>query len=212
VSILKTIYGALIVAGLFLSVFVIGTAYNVYTNSPVSSVGWVHHTQLVYRELQEVARNIAEAEANKRGYIITGRTNYLDSFNNSRPRIATSTQRIASLTSDNTNQQRRLSSLHDLLDEKYGEMLAAIDARQNRGFDSAAAIVATNTSKRSLDRINAIVVEMMDEEDRLLEIRNAKARADILHLTVAVIFIILRDVAMFNVYHAITHAKIAPTE
>ena len=57
------------------------------------SFGWVEHTNEVLRNISAIESNILEAESGERGFLLTGESSYLDSYNRSQadiPKIARS--------------------------------------------------------------------------------------------------------------------------
>ena len=52
------------------------------------SFGWVEHTNGVLRTVSALERRILEAESGERGYLLTGESGYLDSYNRSQARYS----------------------------------------------------------------------------------------------------------------------------
>ena len=109
-----------------------------------------------------------DLETGQRGYVLTGKEEYLEPYQAGLLTIDPSILRVLSLTSDNLNQQRRLTELRPLLTEKTDELSRTINLRRNVGFDAAQSVVMDDTGKLAMDQIRVVIGEMVAEEQRLL--------------------------------------------
>ena len=73
-----------IAVGLFVAAAV---AFGVNLTRQRDSFGWVEHTNEVLRNISALERSILEAESGERGYLLTGESSYLDSYNRSQAEI-----------------------------------------------------------------------------------------------------------------------------
>jgi len=118
-----------------------------------------------------------EAELAARGYVLTGEEQFLLQFGKARVEAPTQLETIAQLTSDNPEQQAALPALRDLVAQKFDDTSIAVGRRQ-AGQNTLA--IATFVSGRGRDLMNGLVAEirmMESREARLIEQRNAEARA-----------------------------------
>jgi methyl-accepting chemotaxis protein len=142
------------------------------------------HTHLVLEALESEVSQLKDAETGQRGFIITGREEYLEPYRTGSERAGRVVKEIRELTLDNPSQQQRLNSLEPLIATKLGELAQTIQLRrQDGGFEAALKVVLTNTGKQSMDDIRTVVTSMESEERRLLDLRTAAANASAQQLT-----------------------------
>src|ERR1700728_3952889 len=102
---------------------------------------WVRHTHEVLEHLQSLLIAMQGVETSARGYILTGKESYLDTY---RIEIVTSTREeiiVRDLTVDNPNQQRRIPALEKLGAQKIHLAQSVIDIRRMKGLDAAVEVV-----------------------------------------------------------------------
>jgi methyl-accepting chemotaxis protein len=150
---------------------------------------WVDHTQQVLVSLESVLSTMKDAETGQRGYVLTGDENYLEPFRSAQSTIAGEIKKVRTLTKDNANQQRRLDVLEPLIsgrDGKFAALVETIDARKI-GFEAALKIVRTDNGKKIMDDIRKVIDEMKSEEEALLGVRSAEARATAHNATLTIV-------------------------
>src|ERR1700677_3261522 len=96
---------------------------------------WVRHTHEVLEHLQSLLIAMQGVETSARGFILTGKESYLETY---RTEIVNSTQEeiiVRDLTLDNPNQQRRIPELEKLGAQRIHLVQSVIDVRQMKGLD-----------------------------------------------------------------------------
>ena len=78
---------------------------------------WVGHTHEVHDALEQLISTIKDAETGQRGYVITGRDEYLQPHQEALIRYGEVIERIGTLTADNRQQQADLPRLRKLVSE-----------------------------------------------------------------------------------------------
>ncbi|MBO9518501.1 MAG: response regulator [Porphyrobacter sp.] len=131
----------------------------------------VQHTHTVITSLDDLISSLQDAETGQRGYLLTGREDYLLPYNEALARVSTQLDRIGDLISDNPSQQRRLALLRGRTQAKLAELEETIVARRQSGFDAAVTLVSTDRGKAEMDAIRAQLDEMQQEETRLRLLR-----------------------------------------
>ena len=137
---------------------------------------WVRHTHEVLENLQNLLTGMETAESSARGFILTGKDVYLDSY---RASIASSEQietNVRNLTVDNQVQQRQLSELDRTARQKFDLAQTAIDLRKSAGLAAALDAVQAATDQQIMNDYRDVIREMQDEELRLLVLREADAK------------------------------------
>lgn len=132
---------------------------------------WVIHSYKVSTNLNVFMSDLENMETSGRGYIITGQETYLEPYNNYLPDVDNTFTILNSLTIDNPLQQKSLSDIRPLIDEKKANIQEAIMLRKNIGLNAAIAYVSIGDGKKIMDSIRIIVANMQKEESRLLQIR-----------------------------------------
>ncbi|HTG29120.1 MAG TPA: CHASE3 domain-containing protein, partial [Methylomirabilota bacterium] len=139
------------------------------------SQGWVRHTDRVLEELQELLSASQNIESTNRGFVLTGDKSYIESFRGNILREAKAEQSIEELTADNLVQQRRVPVLKKLLAQKIRFSESVMDLRQAKGMEAAAELIADGPRQQITGDIQDLVLEMQNEERRLLAVRDARA-------------------------------------
>jgi PAS domain S-box-containing protein len=151
------------------------------------SQGWVRHTGQVLEELQEVLSASQNIESSSRGFVLTGDKSYIESFKGNILREAKAAGSIEELTADNLVQQRRVLVLKKLLAQKIRFSVSVIDLRQAKGMEAAAELIGDGPRQQITGDIQDLVLEMQDEERRLLAVRDAVASRQLEHTKIVLV-------------------------
>lgn len=166
-------WGVPILGVLMLATAVIGA---LGTISLYDSEAEVQHSNDVYASLENLIALARGAETGQRGFIITGRDEYLEPYLDAEPRITRQLDHLAFLLKGDVQQEQRLTQLRNQLEQKRRELQNVIDMRRSQGFAPAQAIVMTDTGKTFMDRTRATVAEMERHVAVQLATRQANAR------------------------------------
>ena len=128
----------------------------------------------VMAQLQTVLSTLKDAETGQRGYLLTGRENYLEPFSAAKIALGGELVSLQRLTAGNPGQRKRLEILQALASAKMAELGETVALRQAGHADQALAIVLTDRGKEYMDRIRAVVDEMQIAERQLLGTRTAE--------------------------------------
>lgn len=153
----------------------------------VENNAWVDHTQTVLVEVGQLDSLVTRSESAQRGYLITGDTAYLQTYDEALQRIPESIGRLRSLTQDNNIQQQRLDALQPKIGERLALLAKHIEQRQTLGI-GALDPAEFDRGKTLMDEIRRSVGEIFAEEQRLYQIRAGAADAQV-DLTIAVVVI-----------------------
>jgi len=137
---------------------------------------WVRHTLEVENRLNLVQRLVTDAETGQRGYLLTGRDEYLRPYRTATTELPSQLDGLLAATADNGSQQRSLQRLRGLVQRKLNELGGSVElARIGRGAD-AIAVMRSNAGERYMSGIREILTQMAQEEERLLASRTTAAR------------------------------------
>ena len=149
---------------------------------------WVRHTHDVLENLQELLFAAESIESSYRGFVLSGRESFVQSY---RASISAATQGVATvryLTADNPRQQGKLLVIEGLIarDIQIGEM--AIRTRQTRNLDATVDAIRGQPGEQIMNELQGVIREMQEEERRLLVLRTAEARRRLAETKIVVIF------------------------
>jgi PAS domain S-box-containing protein len=137
---------------------------------------WVRHTHEVLESLQDLHFALESVESSVRGYVLTGKESYLETYRASRLRVEQDQATVGDLTVDNPVQQRQLPDLKKLAAEKIQLAEAVMDLRRSQGFEAAGDAIRNGSGQQIMQDFQAVIRTMQAEEQRLLVLRTADAR------------------------------------
>ncbi len=135
----------------------------------------VAHTHAVIHALDRVLTRAVDAETGERGFLITGREDYLEPYHASIAALDTEVNQLATLVADDPSQLAAVASLREALRAKQAQLQETIEAYRVQGPQSAIALILTGRSKAAMDAIRLQVSGMQAQEARLLSARATEA-------------------------------------
>jgi PAS domain S-box-containing protein len=137
---------------------------------------WVRHTHEVLENLQNLLFALGSIESDCRGFVLTGKESYLESFRANKLSVEQVEATVRNLTADNPRQQRQISILATLVGQKvqFGEMVIGLS--RNKGLRAAADAIRDEPGQQIMDECQRVLREMQVEELRLLVLRDADAK------------------------------------
>ncbi len=144
-------------------------------NQARSARGWSQHTDDVIITIKDLNLAVRNAETGQRGFLLTGRDDYLLPYHAAIERVTFLTGELQRLTADNPVEQARLQALSPLLQHKLEELAQTVQLRRSVGLDAALAVVLDDSGRIFMKRIEATLSSMADDESALLAQRLATA-------------------------------------
>jgi PAS domain S-box-containing protein len=138
----------------------------------------VSHSYKAILEIERLGSALTETETSQRGFIITGREEYLEPFEAAAKLIADSVGRLETLLSDHPAQEKRLKVLETILARKMDFTKRSIDIKREQGLLAAQAMVNEGIGRRLMVEGSRIMEQMIRDEQELLSQRN-KAEEDV---------------------------------
>ncbi len=141
------------------------------------------HTYEVINESAELLSSLINIETGARGFVITGRDQFLEPLESGERAFQAKLAQLRQLTSDNPEQQRRLGELQALHDQWLGEDITGnIELRRQvsagtQPFDALIERGSAGGAKLKMDAMRRILSEIQREESALLEQRTASMNA-----------------------------------
>lgn len=141
------------------------------------SAALVAHTHHVQTRRNRLLVLILEIESKQRAYALTGRSEFLDKFEEAVLRLPQEERILGELTRDE-RQKAALFALKPLMAERIAFARQTVKLRQISGAEAAARQVATLKGKRLTDEIRALFALMDARGGELLDERSAAARRE----------------------------------
>jgi len=158
----------------FTLLIVVGIALSSLVGAQRSDHEAVQHTMEVKEALSSAQVSVYEAETGMRGFLITGREDYLQPYLDAKEILPLHIGNIEKLIGDNPKQQNAVGHLKTVVEELLATLERRINAMRNEGQARALASI-TGRSKVLADEANGLLRSMIAEEDRLLLERQASA-------------------------------------
>lgn len=128
----------------------------------------VSHTHAVVTQIETTLSMLQGAESGQRGYLYTGRTDYLRPYLFAAGRVEGQLDTLAQMTSDNRYQQQRIEALRPLVHEKMQEMARTITLRDTGQEDAARRLVLSDVGQERMNDIRQLLSEMRDQEEGMV--------------------------------------------
>jgi len=146
----------------------------------------MRHTLEVENRLADVTLLIQEAETGQRGYILSGRAEFLAPYNVASTRLEPDLARLQNLVSDNPRQVARAATLRTLASDRM-RFLRENLARHAAGESPSELADRLEDGRRIMEDLRSVMLVMRAEEDRLLALRTEQVAADGLRLRIALV-------------------------
>ena len=144
------------------------------TNKLNEDARWVAHTQEVLGLTADVLLTLVDAETGQRGFIITGKDDFLQPYNAALVRLDERLAKLRDETKDNPRQQANIGKLAAMT-TKCLVLLEEGIALRRKSQQEAQAFIAANKGKEQMDAIRELVDEMKREETDLLGEREVRS-------------------------------------
>jgi PAS domain S-box-containing protein len=136
------------------------------------------HTEQVLLHTQRIVKGAVENETGARGFVITGKEEFLEPANQSLKEMYDAVDTLKRIIADSDNAKQWTDTFVRYIDERARISDSMIGLRRQYGFETAATLVATGVGKQYTDRIRqmAAIVEQ-SEEARLHQIKSENDKA-----------------------------------
>ncbi len=141
---------------------------------------WVVQSLAIREQLTRVLSLVQSAETGQRGYLLTGRDDYLAPYDQAVEQVAASLDRLSHLV-DNEQRQQQVMELRRLVSAKLAELRSTVEEREAGHTEAALATVNSDAGLRLMQDIRDRIAAIQTAEDRLLARRQSiAARSGIL--------------------------------
>jgi len=118
---LATKANSLVIAAFVMLLGLAALLYTRYDAEVGTAQGWVEHTYRVLGDIKDLMLAVQDAETGQRGYLLTGRDEYLTPYGQGRDRAGLLFGELKELTADNPQQQERLQGLSAQIQQKLDQ-------------------------------------------------------------------------------------------
>jgi PAS domain S-box-containing protein len=128
-------------------------------------------------KLETISSQLIDAEDAQRGYLITADEQYLEPYVTASQEMDQELRDLRTLSAFSPSDQQKVDALTPLIAAKLSEIARTNDLRKNQGFEPAAAIASTQSSKDLMDDITDLIGELKDDQDQLSQQKSVDADA-----------------------------------
>jgi PAS domain S-box-containing protein len=153
----------------------------------VGNQEWFSHSRRVVQELRNTESLVKDAETGQRGYLYTGKLDYLGPYTLAAAQVDAHLQNLRALVGDNPGQQTKVAELGVLIHQKLDELAKTISLYQSGDSASVKALVMSDQGFNIMQRIRSLAAEMEQEETAVGEFRRSAYQKSI-KITVVCIY------------------------
>lgn len=124
----------------------------------------------VQSTLHEVRALVVDAETSQRGYLLTGKPDYLDPYRAALPRIDERFKRLRELMTAHggADQRERVARFNNLIGKRLNELEATIALYEQAGRGTSFELLNTGIGQRTMEQIRAEVRSIADEHAKVV--------------------------------------------
>jgi PAS domain S-box-containing protein len=131
----------------------------------------VRHTLRVRQQAEIVLSLLKDAETAQRGYVVTGREEYLQPHQSTVALLPRHLEQLRMLVADDPRQRGDVATIEALIRDKLREVDDAIAARRQGGFAAAARVIDSGYGMRIMDRLREAVRRVLEAEEGMFSER-----------------------------------------
>jgi two-component system, LuxR family, sensor kinase FixL len=149
--------------------------------------------------LAELLSTLKDAETGQRGYLLTGREEYLGPYKAAAGRVAAALRDLEASAAGSSIPAGRLVELRRLVDAKLAELGSTVSLQEGKEPAAALAIVLGGSGKATMDAIRRLVAGLEDAERAELDRRAAAAAAGLRRAEVSSVVASLAALALVGI-------------
>jgi methyl-accepting chemotaxis protein len=147
----------------------------------------IAHTYKVLSLIEETQLHLLDAETERRGYLLAGGPEYLDSYGKAMSSLQKDIGQLDVLAAQLGPQQTNIASLQDLINVRLGINPEKMTVTN---LPDILAISLTIEGKKTMDQINRVLFQMRQQEESLLNQREQRAESDAISSQFATVILI----------------------
>jgi len=172
-----------------LALLTIGWLVNKTSGQFRDSFYQVTQTYKTLNLVEQTQLHLLDAETERRGYLLAGGADYLDSYGKAMEFIQEDIQQLQGLVGHNPNQLTNIMELQNLVTVRLGideEKMAA----GATNLPDILAISLTTEGKNTMDHINRVLFQMREDEESALDLRQQHAESEAISSQVTTVVLI----------------------
>ncbi len=158
--------------GFIAAIFLLFVSYIltfISTHKVSSQDFWMHHTNEVIHNLDNILGFVSNSESSFRGFLITHDKQLLHKYDESKKKTDSTFSILKGLTEQSDSEQRKLDTLYDLIQKKYRWLEKIISTPPNRENMSVFYINGSEEGVSNSMAIDAMIARMKQSE---IDLRN----------------------------------------
>jgi PAS domain S-box-containing protein len=153
----------------------------------VGNQEWFSRSRRVVQELRNTESLLKDAEAGQRGYLYTGKLEYLAPYTLAVAQVDSHLANLAEQIGDNPQEQSRAADLRSLVHQKLAELAQTILLYQSGNAEGAKALVMSDRGFSIMESLRSLVGQMEQEETSVGNLRRTTYQKSV-KLTVGCIY------------------------
>jgi PAS domain S-box-containing protein len=153
----------------------------------VANQEWFSRSRRVLQELKSTESLLKDAESGQRGYLYTGKVDYLEPYNLATVQIDAQLENLVAQVGDDPGQQTQVAELRVLIHQKLAELAKTISLFQSGDTAAAKALVMSDKGYNVMESIRSLVGQMEQQETLVGDLRRTAYQKSI-RITVACIY------------------------
>jgi PAS domain S-box-containing protein len=151
---------------------------------------------VVVEELQQILSTLKDAERGQRGYLLTGKEEYLKPHTDAVSRIHEEFEGLESRARAGQLSSQDVTTLWQLINQKLDELQETIILRRTQGLPAALAVVETDLGRKRMDSIRAQIAKMSAAEESEMADANQRANTVVFYDNVVIALSTLLNLAV----------------
>ena len=161
-----------------LIICIVSTISLQYTTQLFKGQKQIEHSYQVIQAFEAIINTLRDAERARRGYIITSKELYLETYNNAFATIDGQFNSAVNITANNEQQQKKLAIIAPLITKRLALIEKSIELHKQDKSNTAEQIALTDRGILLHDQIWHIITEIETQEKSLLERSSAESAAN----------------------------------
>lgn len=151
-------------------------------NSLSEASGWVNHTHKVIEAAQEVLASAVDMETGMRGFLLAGRAEFLEPYNQGSQNFEKRISSLQNTVSDNPAQVKLLGEMKTTINDWQRDVVSPIiqlrtDIGDAKTMNDMAKLVGEARGKVYFDKFRTQIADFIEMEDGLMIERQASAKS-----------------------------------
>jgi CHASE3 domain sensor protein len=161
----------------------------------------VGHTYKVLNLVQQTQFHLLDAETERRGYLLTGGNDYLNSYGRAMAAVRNDIEQLKSLVQARAGQRTNILALQNLIAERLAINPDTM-AGNTGNVRGALAVMLTDEGKNTMEKIGRVLFQMGQEEEYALNINQQRAEADAMSSQITAV-VLIGTVVMVLIFIAV---------